>query len=68
MTRELRLFFIAPQFLRRVPVPRGVGFALAWLQTCLHHFPLVGACGGTWAAQVFWVALPPRPSSSGGIA
>lgn len=67
MTRELRLFFIALQFLTRVPVPSGVGFEPAWLQACLRHFPLVGACVGAWAAAVFWLALllwPPLVAST----
>ena len=42
MKHELRLFFIALQFLTRVPVPRWVGFEPAWLQACLRHFPLAG--------------------------
>jgi len=57
MTHELRLFFIALQFLTRVPVPRWVVFEPAWPQACLRHFPLVGACVGAWAAAVFWLAL-----------
>jgi adenosylcobinamide-GDP ribazoletransferase len=54
---ELSLFFVALQFLTRVPVPRWVGFEPAWLQTCLRHFPLVGACIGAWAAVVLWASL-----------
>jgi len=68
MTQELRLIFIALQFLTRVPVPCRRGFEPAWLQACLRHFPLVGACVGAWATAVFWLALPPGLSSSGGIA
>jgi adenosylcobinamide-GDP ribazoletransferase len=67
MTYELRLFFIALQFLTRVPVPRRLGFEPAWLQACLRHFPLVGACVGAWAAAVFWLALllwPPLVAST----
>lgn len=56
MRHELRLFFIALQFLTRMPVPRWVGFEPAWLQACLRHFPLVGACIGAWSAAVFWLA------------
>jgi adenosylcobinamide-GDP ribazoletransferase len=54
---ELRLAFVALQFLTRVPVPRWVGFEPAWLQACLRHFPLVGACVGGFAAAVLWTAL-----------
>lgn len=67
MTQELRLFFIALQFLTRVPVPRRLGFEPAWLQACLRHFPLVGACVWAWAAAIFWFALllwPPLVAST----
>ncbi|GAB4038283.1 MAG: adenosylcobinamide-GDP ribazoletransferase [Rubrivivax sp.] len=57
MLHELRLAFIALQFLTRVPVPRWVGFEPAWLQACLRHFPLVGAGVGLVAAVVLWGAL-----------
>lgn len=57
MKHELRLFFIALQFLTRVPVPAWVGFEPAWLQACLRHFPLVGAWVGAWAAAVLWAAM-----------
>jgi adenosylcobinamide-GDP ribazoletransferase len=58
MKHELRLFFVALQFLTRVPVPAWVGFQPAWLQACLRHFPLIGALVGAWAAAVLWVAAP----------
>lgn len=67
MRQELRLFFTALQFLTRVPVPRWVGFEPAWLQACLRHFPLIGACVGAWAAAVFWLGLlmwPPLVASA----
>ncbi len=67
MTHELRLFLVALQFLTRVPTPRWVGFEPAWLQSCLRHFPLVGACVGVWAAAVLWGALvlwPPLVASA----
>jgi len=50
LLRELRLFFVALQFLTRLPVPRWVGFEPAWLQACARWFPLVGACVGLAAA------------------
>lgn len=56
MKHELRLFFVALQFLTRVPVPAWVGFEPAWLQACLRHFPLVGALVGAWGAAVLWAA------------
>lgn len=58
---ELRLFFVALQFLTRVPVPRWVGFDPAWLQACLRHFPAVGACIGLVAAGALWAALQAWP-------
>src|SRR5262245_58591993 len=57
MTHELRLFFVALQFLTRVPAPRWVGFEPAWLSACVRHFPLVGAGVGLWGAAVLWAAL-----------
>ncbi len=67
MKHELRLFFVALQFLTRVPTPRWVGFEPAWLQSCLRHFPLVGACIGVWGAAVLCGALaiwPPLVASA----
>lgn len=49
---ELRVFFIALQFLTRVPIPRWVGFNPAWLQASARHFPLVGCVVGLWGAAV----------------
>lgn len=57
MWHELRLFFIALQFLTRVPVPRAVGFEPAWLQASARHFPAVGLCVGGCAAAVLWGAV-----------
>lgn len=54
--QELRLFFVALQFLTRVPVPAWVGWQPQWLQDCLRHFPLVGACVGLWGAGVLVLA------------
>lgn len=66
MKHELRLFFVALQFLTRAPAPRWVGFEPAWLRACARHFPLVGACVGIWAAAVLHAALvlwPPLVAS-----
>jgi adenosylcobinamide-GDP ribazoletransferase len=54
LTFELRLFFIALQFLTRVPVPPWVSFEADWLNRSARHFPLVGLCVGTVAALVLW--------------
>jgi len=55
MAHELRLFFIALQFLTRVPVPRWVGFQPDWLNQSARHFPAVGLCVGAVAAAVLWL-------------
>lgn len=57
MKQELRLFLVALQFLTRVPIPRWVGFEPAWLQSCLRHFPSVGACVGGFTAAVLCLGL-----------
>jgi len=54
--QELRLFFVALQFLTRVPVPRWVGFEPDWLNQSARWFALVGTCVGGVAALVLWVA------------
>ena len=54
MIHELRLFFIALQFLTRLPVPRWVGFEAAWLNQSARHFPAVGLCVGGVAAVMLW--------------
>ena len=56
MVHELRLFFVALQFLTRVPIPRWVGFEPDWLNHCARHFPLVGLCVGAATAAVLWAA------------
>ena len=55
---ELRMFFVAFQFLTRVPVPAwvGSGFEPGWLNRCVVHFPLVGALVGIAGAAVLWLA------------
>lgn len=66
MKHELRLFFVALQFLTRAPAPRWVGFEPAWLRACPRHFPLVGACVGLCAAAALQGALtlwPPLVAS-----
>ncbi|MFM8901246.1 MAG: adenosylcobinamide-GDP ribazoletransferase, partial [Burkholderiales bacterium] len=46
MLHQLRLFFIALQFLTRVAIPRWVGFEPEWLHHSARYFPAVGACIG----------------------
>jgi adenosylcobinamide-GDP ribazoletransferase len=56
MRHELRLFFIALQFLTRVPAPRWVGFEPDWLNQSARHFPLVGLCVGAAGAVALCVS------------
>jgi adenosylcobinamide-GDP ribazoletransferase len=53
---ELRLFFIALQFLTRVPAPKWVGFEPDWLNQSARYFPAVGLLVGGIAALVLWAA------------
>ena len=59
--QQLRLFFIALQFLTRCPVPRWIGFEPAWLQQCARWFPAVGTVVGAFAGLVLWGALQAWP-------
>ena len=63
MIHELRLFFVAWQFLTRVPVPAWVGFEPDWLNQSARHFPLVGGCIGSVSAFVLWAASFVFPTS-----
>jgi adenosylcobinamide-GDP ribazoletransferase len=56
LLRELRLGFVALQFLTRVPAPRWVGFEPGWLNASARHFPLVGALVGAAGAAVLLAA------------
>jgi adenosylcobinamide-GDP ribazoletransferase len=55
LLHQARLFFIALQFLTRLPAPRSVGFEPAWLRASARYFPLVGAVVGLAAAGALWV-------------
>ncbi|MEP7298461.1 MAG: adenosylcobinamide-GDP ribazoletransferase [Burkholderiales bacterium] len=68
MIGELRLFFIALQFLTRVPVPRWVGFEPEWLNRSARYFPAVGLCvGGVAAAVLAAVHAPFGPMVAVGL-
>jgi adenosylcobinamide-GDP ribazoletransferase len=56
MWHEIRLFFIALQFLTRLPVPRWVGWQPQWLHHSARHFAAVGLLVGGFAALVLWAA------------
>ena len=70
LVHELRLFFVAWQFLTRLPVPGWVGHEPAWLNRSVRYFPLVGMLVGTagaamaWCAQLVW---PPAVAATLGV-
>lgn len=63
MWHELRLFFIALQFLTRVPVPAWVGWRADWMHASARHFPAVGLVVGAWGAAVLWAAAHLWPAA-----
>ena len=56
LMHELRLFWLALQFLTRVPVPAWVGWQPEWMPASMRHFPLVGALVGLFGAAVLALA------------
>lgn len=56
LVHELRLFWLAMQFLTRVPVPAWVGWQPEWMPASMRHFPLVGALVGLFGATVLALA------------
>lgn len=56
LLHELRLVFIALQFLTRVPVPRSIGFEPDWLNQSARWFPLVGMFVGAVVALTLGMA------------
>jgi adenosylcobinamide-GDP ribazoletransferase len=52
---QLRLFFTAVQFFTRLPIPRWVGFAPAWLRHASRYFPAVGMVVALACAIVYWL-------------
>ena len=69
LVHECRLFWVAVQFLTRLPVPRwvGEGFQTDWLTGCVRHFPLVGMGVGVFSAGVLWLALWAWPAWVAGV-
>ncbi len=67
LTREVRLFCIALQFLTRVPIPRWVGFEPDWLHASARYFSLVGVAVGAVCAAVLWATSLWWPQSVGAI-
>lgn len=56
MPRQLALFFVALQFLTRLPVPILRDFQPDWIARSARYFPLVGALVGALSATVFVAA------------
>lgn len=56
LVHEVRLFWLALQFLTRVPVPAWVGWRPEWMPASMRHFPLVGAIVGLFGAAVLALA------------
>ena len=56
LQHQLRLVFVALQFLTRVPAPRWVGYQPQWLNQSARHFTLVGGLVGAFSAAVLWGA------------
>jgi adenosylcobinamide-GDP ribazoletransferase len=56
MKQQLSLFFVAVQFLTRMPVPPFEGFEPSWLSQSARYFPLVGALVGWISVGVWWLS------------
>ncbi|HEX5686851.1 MAG TPA: adenosylcobinamide-GDP ribazoletransferase [Ideonella sp.] len=52
LQHQLRLVFVALQFLTRMPAPRWVGYQPDWLNQSARHFTLVGGLVGAFGALV----------------
>jgi adenosylcobinamide-GDP ribazoletransferase len=63
LIHELRLFFVALQFLTRVPTPGWGGWKPEWLHASARYFPLVGAAVGVSSALVLWASSLCLPHS-----
>lgn len=63
MLHELRLFFVALQFLTRVPVPGWVGYRDDWMHASARHFPAVGLFVGAFGAAVLWAGAHLWPAA-----
>ena len=56
MSRQLVLFFVAAQFLTRLPTPTFTGFQSSWLSQSARYFPLVGVLVGIINVGVWWLS------------
>ena len=61
MIHELRLFFIALQFLTRIPAPAWVGYDDAWMNQSMRYLPAAGFVVGMAGVAVLFVALAVFP-------
>lgn len=71
LEHELRLFFVALQFLTRVPVPAWTGHEPEWMNRSVRQFPLVGALVGVAGAAVACLAVqlwPPAVAATLAVA
>lgn len=64
MAEWLRLFFIAIQFLTRLPVPGQIQVSEETLSKATRFFPLVGVLVGAGAALTFWLLRHLLPDSA----
>ncbi|MGC4077698.1 MAG: adenosylcobinamide-GDP ribazoletransferase [Rubrivivax sp.] len=62
MLHELRLFFVALQFMTRVPVPAWVGWRPELMHASSRYYPAVGLVVGGFGAAVLWFAAPLWPA------
>jgi adenosylcobinamide-GDP ribazoletransferase len=56
MRTEWRLFWVATQFLTRLPTPTFRDFEPRWLAASARYFPAVGALVGALNVAVWWLA------------
>jgi adenosylcobinamide-GDP ribazoletransferase len=63
MNHQLRLLFVATQFLTRLPTPRLRAFDPIWLSQSTRYFPLVGVLVGMLNVLVWWTANRRLPAS-----
>jgi adenosylcobinamide-GDP ribazoletransferase len=63
MSRQLRLLFVATQFLTRLPAPGSREFDPNSLPQSMRYFPLVGVLVGLVNVLVWWIASRRLPAS-----
>jgi adenosylcobinamide-GDP ribazoletransferase len=56
VSRQLALFFVATQFLTRLPTPTFSGFQSSWLSQSARYFPLVGVLVGLINVGAWWLS------------